>query len=134
MVQNRRLSDKIKMCIFIKGCSVYLLRCAEDVSVVLAEPSYTSETSKCSRQLVPMQRPEVSPPQRKFLPRANSLLKHETKHKRGRMRACLMSEKGLKHKDVYKVCVCVYQCAGQFIGLRAYVWEPSDVTVNMFSL
>ncbi len=29
-------------------CYVYLLRCAEDVSIILAEPSNTSETSQRS--------------------------------------------------------------------------------------
>lgn len=64
-------------------CHVYLLRCAEDVSIVLAELSNTSETSQRSGVLVTMQRPEVGPSQRKLPPRANTLLKHETENKRG---------------------------------------------------
>lgn len=64
-------------------CYVYLLRCAEDVSIILTEPSNTSETCKRSRQLVAMQRPKVSPSHRKLSPRANTLLKHKTKHKKG---------------------------------------------------
>lgn len=64
-------------------CYVYLLRCAEDVSVVLAEPSNASETSQRSGELITMQSPKVGPSQRKLPPRADTLLKHETKHKRG---------------------------------------------------
>lgn len=64
-------------------CYVYLLRGAEDVSIILAEPSNTSETSQCSRELVAMQRPKVGPSQRKLPPRANTLLEHEAEHKKG---------------------------------------------------
>lgn len=57
----------------------YLLRGAKDVSIVLAEPADPSQTSQGSRELIPMQRPKVRPSQRKFPPRANALLKHQTK-------------------------------------------------------
>ena len=64
-------------------CCVYLLGCAEDVSIILAESSNTSETSQRSGELITMQRPKVGPSKRKLPPRAYPLLKHETKHKRG---------------------------------------------------
>ena len=60
----------------------YLLWHAKDVSIVLAEPADTSQTSQSARELVTMQRPEVRPSQRELPPRANTLLKHETKHKK----------------------------------------------------
>lgn len=69
---------------YVSVCYVYLLRCTEDVSIVLAEPSDTSQTSQCSRELITMERSKVSPSQGKLPPRANTLLKHETKHKRGK--------------------------------------------------
>lgn len=47
---------------------VYLLRCAEDVSIVLTKPPNTSEASQRSRELVAMQSPEVGPSQRKLPP------------------------------------------------------------------
>lgn len=61
---------------------VYLIRCAEDVSVVLAEPSNPSETHERSGELVTVQRPEVGPPQRQLPPGAHTLFKHQTKHKK----------------------------------------------------
>ena len=41
-------------CLHLHMCYVYLLRCAEDVSIVLAEPANASETSQCSRELITM--------------------------------------------------------------------------------
>lgn len=55
----------------------YLLRCAENVSIVLAEPSNASKTAERARELVTVQRPKVCPSQRKLPPGANTLLKHE---------------------------------------------------------
>lgn len=66
-------------------CYAYLLRGTEDVSVVLAEPANTGETSKRSGELITMQGPEIGPSQGKLPPRANSLLKHETKHEKGEL-------------------------------------------------
>lgn len=66
-------------------CYVYLLRRAEDVSIILAEPSNSSETSQCSRELVAVQRPEVGPSHGKLPPRADTLLKHKAKQKGGRV-------------------------------------------------
>lgn len=63
-------------------CQVYLLRCAEDVSIILAEPANTSEASQRSGALIAMQRPEVGPSQGKLPPRANPMFKHETGHKK----------------------------------------------------
>ena len=62
-VLEKSAAKTIDACLY-----VYLLRCAEDVSVILAEPSNTSETSQCSGELITMQCPEVSPSQRKLLP------------------------------------------------------------------
>lgn len=67
-----------------RRCRCYLLRCAEDVSVVLAEPAHAGQPSQRARQLVPVQGPEVGPPQREFPPRAEPLLEHETEHRRER--------------------------------------------------
>lgn len=81
MQWSRNLQQK--QCMHAQMCHyMYLLRCAEDVSIILAEPSNTSETSQRSRELIAMQRPKVGPSHRKLPPRANTLLKHETKHKK----------------------------------------------------
>lgn len=68
-------------------CCLYLLGCAEDVSIVLAEAANSSETAERSRELVAMQRPEVGPSQRKLFPRADALLKHQTEHREGESEA-----------------------------------------------
>ena len=47
---------------------VYLLRSAEDVCVVLAEPADPGETTQSAGQLVPMQCPEIGPTQWELLP------------------------------------------------------------------
>lgn len=80
--EKKDLKGKNNVCVTRMHC-VYLLRCAEDMSIILAEPSNTSETSQRTGELVTMQCPKVGPSQRELPPRANTLLKHETKHKKG---------------------------------------------------
>lgn len=57
---------------------MYLLRSAEDVSVILAEPPNPGQTSKGAGELVAMQRPKVGPSDGKLLPGAKALFEHET--------------------------------------------------------
>lgn len=66
------------------------------MSVVLAEPAHAGEPSERARQLVPVQGPEVGPAQGEFPPRAEPLLEHEAKHRRGRVRTCSVCDEGLE--------------------------------------
>lgn len=61
------------------------------MSIILAEPAYPGEPSERTRQLVPVQRPEVGPPQGEFPPRAKPLLEHETEQQKGRKSEILLS-------------------------------------------
>jgi len=100
--------------------SLYLLRCAKDVSVVLAEPSNTSETSQRSGELVAMQRPEVGPSQRKLSPRADTLLKHETEERRERL-----SRRGLLSFFLFGKPVCA-------LALRVMTFEEREYISHDF--
>lgn len=66
---------------FLRYCLLLLLLVlspAEDVGVILLEPSDPDESCECPGQLVAMEHPKVSHPQGKFPPGANSWEKRRT--------------------------------------------------------
>jgi len=61
-----------------RGSGTHLVRCTEDVGIVLLEPADSCQTRQSARQLVAMQNTKVGKADWQLSPRPRPMIKHQT--------------------------------------------------------